>query len=109
MSKFTSGKWFEDGDCVFTFDDVDNQSFMIADVNGENRKELEANARLIAAAPEMYNWIEKTCRLLHDLKRYAHDEDEMRTHAKDLNATYNNLLNDAYLMLVRIDKEGDLQ
>ena len=63
------------------------------------------DARLIAAAPEMYNWIEKTCCFLHDLKRYAHDEDEMRDHAEDLNATYNNLLTDAYLMLVRIDGE----
>ena len=54
MSKFTSGKWFEDGDCVFTFDDDDNYSFMIADVNGGTREELEANSRLIAAAPDMY-------------------------------------------------------
>ena len=54
MPNFTSGKWFEDGDCVFTFDDDDNHSFMIADVNGETREELEANSRLIASAPDMY-------------------------------------------------------
>ena len=90
MSKFTSGKWFEDGDCVFTFDDVDNHSFMIADVNGENRKELEANARLIAAAPEMYELLRKCAEDLEFVGLLS-------------------LSNECSNLLARIDKEGDLQ
>ena len=101
MSEFTKGKWVvkELSTTWGVFAMSEGKCEPVADCFEK------ADARLIAAAPEMYNWIEKTCCFLHDLKRYAHDEDEMRDHAEDLNATYNNLLTDAYLMLVRIDGE----
>ena len=50
MSKHTPGPWMkdDDGDRV-----VDLAYFIVAEVDGVDEAEVEANARLIAAAPDM--------------------------------------------------------
>ena len=57
MSKFTPGKWMVDGAGVSVFDEREEATLFIVDnvYSWVNRDaEAEANARLIAAAPEMY-------------------------------------------------------
>lgn len=112
MSKFTSGKWEvvrgagnDEFDVISEEAPLHNFVCVLFGYPTSRWEEQKANARLIAAAPEMYDWIETTCRFLHDLKRYAQDEDEMRAHAEDMNTTYNDLLCKAYLMLGHIDGE----
>ena len=51
MSKFTEGKWKINEYC----DVLAENNQLVALTNGpRNKKETQANARLIAAAPEMY-------------------------------------------------------
>lgn len=63
MSKFTPGKWEVDGfgQAVSVFDEREEATLFIVDhvYSWANRDgEAEANARLIAAAPEMYRLLE---------------------------------------------------
>ena len=54
MSKFTKGKWKINEYC----DVLAENNQLVALINEpRNKKEAQANARLIAAAPEMYNWL----------------------------------------------------
>ena len=56
MTKFTQGKWIFDDEYIFTA----NKGWMIADVMAvRNKDEFNANGRLIAAAPEMYEILSK--------------------------------------------------
>ncbi len=63
MSKFTPGKWEVDGfgQAISVFDEREEATLFIVDnvYSWANRDgEAEANARLIAAAPEMYAIVE---------------------------------------------------
>lgn len=57
MSKFTPGKWEVETHGISVFDERCEQTLFITDNVyswADNDSEAEANARLIAAAPEMY-------------------------------------------------------
>lgn len=56
-AKFTKGPWSYDGISV-----IDENSIDICDVNPDNK----ANAKLIAAAPEMYELLKRAYRILKD-------------------------------------------
>ena len=63
MSKHTAGPWFAGPEPIGctgpdVFHEVNGLSFSICDVFGETREERQANANLIAHAPEMYEFIE---------------------------------------------------
>ena len=63
MSKFTPGKWMVDGNGVSVFDERKEATLFIVDNVWEwedTEGEADANARLIAAAPEMYAFL-KDC------------------------------------------------
>lgn len=58
-SKYTPGEWKTSGRQIFTFDESKGEEFIdreiianIYEIN-KNKEEVEANAKLIAAAPEM--------------------------------------------------------
>ena len=58
MSKFTKGKWIidRDGSAIFS----DSEDCYVAELSPANSDEqVAANARLIAAAPEMYELLKK--------------------------------------------------
>ena len=56
MSKFTKGKWeVEHG--AFDPEIICENKYLAFIYNLEHLEETEANARLIAAAPEMYEWL----------------------------------------------------
>ena len=64
MSKFTPGKWEVDGfgQAISVFDEREEATLFIVDhvYSWANRDgEAEANARLIAAAPEMYRLLKE--------------------------------------------------
>lgn len=76
MSKFTGGKWevvviYGDHYVIFSNDEV------VADCFGSN-----ANGRLIAAAPEMYDELYEVLQLLQGKSSY--DGDEYSQHAEDI-------------------------
>ena len=55
MSKFTQGKWIIDTDGNGIYSDTEEyQVAYISYINYNKNKEMQANAHLIAAAPEMY-------------------------------------------------------
>ena len=55
MSKFTPGPWKTmDDDCVYAM----NTLTRIGHILGRSREEQDANVRLIAAAPEMYELLQ---------------------------------------------------
>ena len=60
MSKFTKGKWEADefGDSVY-YRDKDGHRIDFIKIKGGSPAIKQANARLIAAAPEMYEMITK--------------------------------------------------
>ena len=58
MSKFTKGKWIidRDGSAIFS----DSEDCYVAELSPANSDEqVAANARLIVAAPEMYELLKK--------------------------------------------------
>ncbi len=60
MSKFTPGKWEVETHGISVFDERCEQTLFITDNVyswADNNNEAEANARLIAAAPEMYRLV----------------------------------------------------
>ena len=60
MSKFTPGKWMVDGNGVSVFDERKEATLFIVDNVWEwedTEGEADANARLIAHAPEMYGYL----------------------------------------------------
>ena len=70
MTKFTEGNWQVDKrrtDRVFAYDYERNEVIPIAhEVLGTTFEETVANARLIAAAPEMYKLLNKIFHTLSD-------------------------------------------
>lgn len=61
MSKFTPGPWKTmDDDCVYAM----NKLTRIGHILGLSREEQDANVRLIAAAPEMYDELYKVMQVL---------------------------------------------
>ena len=61
MSKFTKGKWKTNiNKYVYVLDEKNkflHRRFIVYNVYGDTEEETQANARLIAAAPEMYELI----------------------------------------------------
>ncbi|MBR0234499.1 MAG: hypothetical protein IJQ47_10670 [Synergistaceae bacterium] len=59
MSKFTKGKWevSDEGEIRVFVNKKITLFYTIGSVDGCDNEEGQANARLIAAAPEMYNWL----------------------------------------------------
>lgn len=53
MSKYTPGPWANDATVPLKAINCERLGYSIAWVNGHREKEAEANARLIAKAPEM--------------------------------------------------------
>ena len=72
MSKFTQGKWEWDKENCLVFttmysEDGSSERYYVADFEMDyaiSREEREANARLIAAAPEMYELLESLVNIL---------------------------------------------
>lgn len=66
MSKFTKGKWrasYEENKYIWSSDDqVLGELYF---TTPEEPGETEANARLIAAAPEMYDYLKRICDFYH--------------------------------------------
>lgn len=108
MPKFTQGTWYfdNDNDLVYTAKDV-IAKVMNAGGNQYSTEEGRANGNLIAAAPEMYKWIEDTRSFLFDLKRYCQDEDEMNSFAEQLSNTYRELITTSDLLLARIEDNDE--
>ena len=66
MSKFTKGKWQlnDNQDSVYVFDEEEGERLDIAPIIRSFREgEYRANARLIAAAPDMYRLLAMMCEL----------------------------------------------
>ena len=60
MSKFTQGPWIIDTDGNGIYSDTEEyQVAYISYINYNKNKEMQANARLIAAAPEMYRLLKE--------------------------------------------------
>ena len=58
MSEFTKGTWIIDTDGNGIYSDTEEyQVAYISYINYNKNKEMQANARLIAAAPEMYEML----------------------------------------------------
>ena len=66
MADFTKGKWtkYFTGDASWNIEGPDG--WMIGEVMGRNKETDEANARLIAAAPEMYEALKELLKLVED-------------------------------------------
>ena len=72
MSKFTQGKWEWDKENCLVFTTIftvhgSSERYYVADFELDyaiSREEREANARLIAAAPEMYELLESLVNIL---------------------------------------------
>ena len=78
MSKFTQGNWYvEDG---YIFAETGEYIASVASVCDYTTD--DANARLIAAAPEMYDELYEVLQLLKGLKSY--DDDMFDVHAKSI-------------------------
>ena len=76
-AKHTPGPWksYED-DGFINLMVVDAEGYYIAEAMGRTKKNMEANARLIAAAPELLEALEKLCnRWQGDTELYAHGEE----------------------------------
>ena len=93
MSKFTKAPWIidNDGDGIYS-DTEEYQVAYISYINYNKNKEMQANARLIAAAPEMYYLLKE---LTEKLSAYGDDVRE------DLYS----LMIEAERLLERIDGE----
>ena len=60
MSKFAKGKWEIDGYGISMFDEQKEATLYVVDkVFGWTAEQAEANMRLIAAAPEMYELLKE--------------------------------------------------
>lgn len=58
MSGHTPGPWLKSGCIVLSNDEDRGMRFAIAErVRGRNAEDQEANARLIAASPTMYDYL----------------------------------------------------
>ncbi|MBR0317198.1 MAG: hypothetical protein IJQ99_10055 [Synergistaceae bacterium] len=65
MSKFTKGKWeVEHG--AFDPEIICENKYLAFIYNLEHLEETEANARLIAAAPEMYEWLKTITKIFEN-------------------------------------------
>ena len=65
MSKFTKGKWeVEHG--AFDPEIICENKYLEFIYNLEHLEETEANARLIAAAPEMYEWLKTITKIFEN-------------------------------------------
>jgi len=74
---FTPGKWYtkwdgEDRTGIDVFSD--NGEKIVSFVMGGNLAEAQANAKLIAAAPSMYEALKKCWPFIHDLEQENHSE-----------------------------------
>ncbi len=87
MSKFAQGPWIFDDEYIFTA----NRGMMIAEVMAVREKEFNANGRLIATAPDMYNFIKKVAIWAHYY----------------LDSRFVNLFQEAQELLARIDGEEE--
>lgn len=98
MSKFTKGKWKNYiNKCVYVLDKKNKfPRFIVDSVHGNTEEEAQANARLIAAAPEMYQ-------LLDDIAEYIEATQKLQ---KDYLATeFFDYAIRAKELLARIDGE----
>ncbi len=75
MEKFTKGPWSPHGGLIYAPTKGDD---VVVAATGSNNPVSEANAHLIAAAPEMYNFIKK-CSLA-----FASDYPSLRDSANEL-------------------------
>ena len=88
MSKHTPGPWKAVGDKIYT-KDVRQVATIYPIVNPEDVNAMESmpNARLIAAAPEMFEFIRKVLRwelVDCDIHEHVMDDDEVRDEAQKL-------------------------
>ena len=84
MSKFTQGEWEWDKENCLVFttmysEDGSSERYYVADFEMDyaiSREEREANARLIAAAPEMYELLKSLVNTLlaHSYSSYSQDK-----------------------------------
>ena len=79
--QYTPGPWKTSKDRV-----SDSKRVFIADAWTSDRpvKEREANARLIAAAPDLLEAMENACIALADIKRLAQQHDPATGHYADI-------------------------
>ena len=92
MSKFTKGKWIIDTDGNGIYSDTEEyQVAYISYINYNKNKEMQANALLIAAAPEMY---EKLQEALSYFQEEAFYSDSAQGYAEEIKT-----------LLARIDGE----
>ncbi len=88
MPKFTQGSWIFHDEYILTA----NKGRIIADVMAtHNKDEFNANGRLIASAPEMY---EELCEALEFFNKEEFYSDEAKTYVKSIKE-----------LLARIDEE----
>ena len=81
MSEFTKGKWIidRDGSAIFS----DSEDCYVAELSPANSDEqVAANARLIAAAPDMYDELYDALQLLKGKSSW--DGDEFSQQAKSI-------------------------
>ena len=81
MSAFTKGNWYVDNTRVIhSDDDYRSIAYLISD--GATKDIDDANARLIAAAPEMYDELYEALQLIKG--KSAYDGDEYSWQAKSI-------------------------
>ena len=95
MSEFTPGQWGvdEDEDSVFAVAEKDGERvYIVPIIEGINEEEYKANARLIAAAPELY-------------KTLAVIVNELKAYGDDVRDDLYSLMTEAEGILARVDGE----
>jgi len=100
MSKHTPGPWEISGCTIIpgTLYVYSKKGEYLAKVLHENDKKCQANARLIAAAPKMYELLDK-------LRNVINDTCEHGNHSSGLMTVWNTMANDGMDLLDEIDGE----
>jgi len=76
-TKHTPGPWSTDGDHIF------GPVYLLADiVSADTIEEAEANARLIAAAPDLLAALEHCCAVMADCVMFPERDDENRAYSQ---------------------------
>lgn len=102
MSEFTKGKWIidRDGSAIFS----DSEDCYVAELSPANSDEqVAANARLIAAAPEMYRLLQEFIKI-DEQKKWAASEKNDPAYMMALVAQ-DGAVNMSKELLARIDDE----